>query len=513
MQFPHALNRWRVRPRSLTWHLVATCVALVLAVTVLVGTASGLAVRASLTDQLDGQVAGALERARFAPLLGPSDGPVLAPGDPGHSGPEGDREPGDIDDRRGQAVSTLTALWPTDRAPVGDVIAEGENGTTNRAALSSAALEVLDALPADGQPRTVDVPGVGDYRVAVYSDSAHGKVAAGLPTRPVTQVVGDLIAWQTLLTVLGGAIALAGGLLLVRHQLRPLRDVAATAHDVAALPLAAGDIELAPRVPAHLTDEATEVGQVGGALNTLLDHVEASLHARHVSEQQVRQFVADASHELRTPLATLGGYAELARRRPDDQAALRTALAKVEEEATRMTSLVEDLLLLARLDAGRPLLRQPVDLTRLVVEAVTDAWVVSPGHHWRLDLPERPVEVIGDEQRLHQVISNLLANARRHTPVGTVVTVSVRPDGFSVHDNGPGFPPGLVENAFERFSRADSARHRDGGTGLGLAIVDAVVTAHGGHVSLTSTPGDTLLTVVLPPESGVLSEDSGRGPR
>jgi two-component system OmpR family sensor kinase len=491
--------------------LVATVVALVLLVTVLVGIASTLAVRASLTHQLDDQVVGALNRARSAPLIDSTDGSLRDPEGSTNPGPdgdgpddhdgdhEGDHDGGDIGDRRGQAVSTLTALWNTGGAPLGDVIVQGRNGATSRVALSAAALSALDDVPADRRPRTVELPGLGDYRVAVVSDGGEGKVAAGLPTRPVTDVVADLLVWQALLILLGAGLAMAGGVLLVRRQLRPLRDVASTARDVAALPLAEGDIQLAPRVPDRLTDESTEVGRVGGALNTLLDHVEASLDARHRSEQQVRQFVADASHELRTPLATIGGYAELARRRPDDEAGLRTALAKVEEESSRMTSLVEDLLLLARLDAGRTLVREPVDLTRLLVEAVADARVLAPGHQWRLDLPEHPVEVVGDEQRLHQVVSNLLANARRHTPRGTVVTVAARSDGFTVRDNGPGFPPDLLNHAFERFTRADAARHRDGGAGLGLAIVLAVVRAHGGEVSVRSTPGDTQLTVTLLP--------------
>ena len=254
-------------------------------------------------------------------------------------------------------------------------------------------------------------------------------------------------------------------------------------------------------MPAHLTDEDTEVGQVGSSLNTLLEHVESSLEARHRSEQQVRQFVADASHELRTPLTTIKGYAELARRRPDDSLAVLTALDKVEAESGRMTSLVEDLLLLARLDSGRALERQPVDLTRLLLEAVSDARVLAPDHHWRLDLPETALQVVGDEQRLHQLATNLLANARKHTPAGTTVTVTARDGVLTVHDDGPGFPADLVPTAFERFARADTARTRtpDSGAGLGLALVHAIATAHGGSVALTSVPGDTTVTVRLPP--------------
>jgi two-component system OmpR family sensor kinase len=318
----------------------------------------------------------------------------------------------------------------------------------------------------------------------------------------VGQTVRSLLPLIAVFILLGTALAGLLGTVLVRRQLRPLREVADTAHEVAVLPLASGAGDITARVPERLTDERTEVGQVGAALNTLLGHVEGALGARYRSEQQVRQFVADASHELRTPLTTIMGYAELARRRPGDSAAAETALAKVEEESARMTALVEDLLLLARLDAGRPLAREPVDLTRLLVEAVSDARVVAPEHHWLLELADEPVVVAGDEHRIHQVVTNLLTNARRHTPAGTHVTVGVRPGGFTVHDDGPGFPPDLVDGAsrgaFERFARGDAARHREGGVGLGLSLVDAIVAAHGGQVTLRSVPGDTLIEVTLP---------------
>ena len=173
-----------------------------------------------------------------------------------------------------------------------------------------------------------------------------------------------------------------------------------------------------------------------------------------------------------------------------------------------MSALVEDLLLLARLDSGRALERRRVDLTQLCFEAVSDARVVGPLHRWRLVLPAdgdpeepAPVHATGDPLRLHQVITNLLANARKHTPAGTTVTVSVEPGGFSVHDDGPGFPPELIEHAFERFSRGDQSRHRehrDGGAGLGLSLVQAIVTSHGGAVTLDSRPGSTTLKVCLP---------------
>ena len=287
---------------------------------------------------------------------------------------------------------------------------------------------------------------------------------------------------EVLLGLLGVVTAGAAGTFVVRRPLRPLNDVAQTAHAVAVLPLESGDIGVTERVPERLTDERTEVGQVGSALNALLEHVEVSLAARHRSEQQVRQFVADASHELRTPLATIHGYAELSRRTPDDPAALASALTKVETETDRMSTLVDDLLLLARLDSGRPLDRTEVDVTRLLLESVGDARVLAPGHRWQLRLPDEPVTVTGDEQRLHQVVTNLLSNARHHTPSGTTVTVSAdaTDDGITitVHDDGPGLSPGLADHVFERFTRGDSSRTRaSGAPALGLRVA-AIVQAH-----------------------------------
>jgi len=214
--------------------------------------------------------------------------------------------------------------------------------------------------------------------------------------------------------------------------------------------------------------------------------------------------VADASHELRTPLASIRGYAELSRKERDPvPPAVSHALSRVESEATRMSLLVDDLLLLARLDAGRPLDREPVDLTHLVVDAVSDAHAASPAHTWRLDVPEESVMVEGDSARLHQVVANLLANARTHTPDGTTVLASVQRAGqhatLSVEDNGPGVPEALQPNVFQRFARGDSSRSRAAGsTGLGLSIVSAVAAAHGGRVALESRPGRTRFSVELP---------------
>lgn len=482
------------RPASLTSRLVLTTVGLVVVVAVLLATLSTLALRAYLNDQLDVDVRATLARAERVPagFQQLPAGPLDDPDDDGDD--DGDGPP----DVRGQAVGTLTVIYYDDYVDLGDVITDGDDGRTERQPLTDEVLALIDDLPADGDVHEIDLPGLGSYRVAIGETRGGNKVAAGLPSKDVEGAVSRLVGSAALLIAIGGVLAAGGGLLLVRRQLRPLTEVAATAHEVAALPLSEGDIDLTQRVPAHLTDERTEVGQVGAALNALLAHVETSLEARHRSEQQVRQFVADASHELRTPLATIAGYTELARKRPDADTTA-TALTKVEEESGRMTTLVEDLLLLARLDAGRPMSRETVDLTRLLVEAVSDARVLSPDHHWRIDVPEEPIEVVGDEQGLHQVATNLLANARKHTPAGTTVTVTGRPDGFDVHDDGPGFPEAFVDHAFERFARGDTSRNRAGGAGLGLSLVEAIVRSHLGTVGLRSEPGDTTVEVRLGP--------------
>jgi two-component system OmpR family sensor kinase len=237
-------------------------------------------------------------------------------------------------------------------------------------------------------------------------------------------------------------------------------------------------------------DERTEIGALGQALNKMLTRIESAFAERKASEDRLRRFVADASHELRTPLTSIRGYAELFRRgaadRPED---LATAMRRIEQESARMGVLVEDLLLLARLDQGRPLDRSPVDLSRLAADAVADARAVSPDSEIVLSNGS-PVMVLGDELRLRQVAANLLSNADVHTPPGTVVKVTVDADGdrarLVVSDDGPGLPPGMSDSVFERFFRVDKARSRTtgGGAGLGLSIVAAVAEAHGGTVRL-----------------------------
>ncbi|SDT71735.1 sensor histidine kinase [Actinoplanes derwentensis] len=373
-----------------------------------------------------------------------------------------------------------------------------------QALTAAAQTTVIAEVPADG--RRVDVSvgdGLPQYRMKkVTKDGNVYYIGISLEESNGTLLQ---VALFTGCVILGSLIIAGwGGALIVRRTLLPLDRVAATATRVSELRLDRGEVQLAQRVPEQDTDPRTEVGQVGAALNRMLDHVGNALEARHASEMQVRQFVADASHELRTPLAAIRGYAELSRRSrkpvPDE---IAHVLTRVESEAKRMTALVEDLLLLARLDAGRPLAQDPVDLTMLAVDAASDAHAAGPRHYWQLDLPEEPVTVIGDGARLHQVVANLLANARTHTPEGSTVTVKVGavPNAAVVQviDNGPGIQQDLVPRIFERFARGDSSRSRAAGsTGLGLSIVHAVVTSHRGKVGVQSRPGQTIFTVMLP---------------
>ncbi|MGZ4438312.1 MAG: HAMP domain-containing sensor histidine kinase [Nocardioidaceae bacterium] len=475
---------------------MATLVITLLVSTALVAVVTSLAMRGYLGGQLDAKIGESLGRAVDSTVHGvPPTQPQGSPDD-GHGGSDGDEPPGRF--ARAQEPGTLIVVYAgTDE--VGGVVTS--SGSPRR--VSSSVLRAVRAVPVDERVHTVHLPGLGEYRVKT-AQLPGGVVAAGLPTREVNGTVAKLVGSEVLLGLLVVLAAGVVGWTVVRRQLKPLREVAATAHEVAAMPLKTGEIGETIRVPEDLTDERTEVGQVGSALNTMLAHIEEALDARHRSEQQVRQFVADASHELRTPLSTIQGYAELTRRTASaDPAALGSAMTKVESEAQRMAGLVDDLLLLARLDAGRPLERREVDLTRLALEAVGDARVLAPDHRWALDLPEEPLTVTGDEQRLHQVLTNLLTNARRHTPPGTTVTVATRADGdhvlLTVHDNGPGLPPALVGRVFERFTRGDSSRTRaSGGAGLGLSLVQAITAAHGGSVSVASVPGDTTFTVRLP---------------
>ncbi|ORW88116.1 sensor histidine kinase [Mycobacterium szulgai] len=398
--------------------------------------------------------------------------------------------------------------------PAGMVAAVVNNGKTvdagyltssgARAALTPTAQTQLQQIAGSRSPVTLDLDGLGRYRVvAAPSRNGGDVIVTGLSMANVDATMFRVLIIFAIVTLIALVAATTAGIVIIRHALAPLRRVAQTAGEVVDLPLDRGEVQLPVRVAEADANPSTEVGQLGSALNRMLDHIAAALSTRQASETRVRQFVADASHELRTPLAAIRGYTELTQRMGDDPEAVAHAMSRVASETERITRLVEDLLLLARLDSGRPLEREPVDLTRLAVDAVSDAHVAGPDHQWELDLPPEPVMVPGDAARLHQVLTNLLANARVHTGAGTVVTtrLSTEPTHtlLQVIDNGPGIPKALQSEVFERFARGDTSRSRKGGsTGLGLAIVSAVVKAHNGTITVNSSPGYTEFAVRLP---------------
>ncbi|MFJ3643697.1 ATP-binding protein [Streptomyces sp. NPDC090108] len=504
---PHARVRRAGQPRTLRTRLVVASVTLIAVVCAVIGSVTTLALRSHLYEQLDGGLheAGKRVSGRFAP---PGQGGPAAP-DIGRSGRfGGEKTLSDFVTRGPQPQFTVVARVVDGRA------AEGVLGFKSTATLQmkpkvlgGTQLTALGSVPHDDDAHTVDVPGLGSYRVT-YAHGPNGDFYVGIPTKDTDGTISTLILIEVSVTVAALVAAGIAGTVIVGVATRPLRRVAATAGRVSELPLHSGEVNLSERVPEAECDPHTEVGRVGAALNRMLDHVHDALHARQRSETRVRQFVADASHELRTPLASIRGYAELTRRgREQVGPDTRHALGRIESEAARMTLLVEDLLLLARLDAGRPLRFERTDLVPLLVDTVSDARAAGTAHTWRLDLPDEPALVLADAARLQQVLVNLLANARTHTPPGTTVTARVRRHGpwlcADVEDNGPGIPAGLLPHVFERFARGDSARSRaTGSTGLGLAIVRAVAAAHGGSVTVESVPGRTAFSVRLPSLDG-----------
>ncbi len=468
-----------MRPRTLRARLIAGVLVLLALACAAVGVATSIALERFLVERVDQQLS--MTVGRFAASL------------------EHEDENGEHGDSRGQSIGTLGVRLVNGRVTHAAVVMVGNTSVR----LSARDTAALDAVPLDGRAHDVELSALDDYRVLAVAGKDGDVLVNGLPLEGAHTTLRRLQLIEMVVfagALLGTAIA---GTIWVRLSLRPLERVTATARRVTGLPLASGEVTLLERAPDD--DPRTEVGQVGAAFNRMLGHVEDALARRHASEQRMRTFAADASHELRTPLATVRAHVQLARRNPGpvpDE--VRHALERIESESSRMGALVDDLLLLARLDAGRPLARDEVDLSRMVIDATGDVHVSAPGHRWRLELPEEPVTVIGDADRLHQVVANLLGNASMHTPQGTTVTVTVRVTGpgkteLIVADDGPGIPEELQSEIFERFVRMDKGRSRlSGGSGLGLAIVKAVVVAHDGTVDVESRPGHTAFRMVLP---------------
>lgn len=494
---PHtgAWRNWSLRSRLLVGQI-----ALLTLACLGIGAVTELALYQYLVGQLDHQLQDAARRSsrlhaqpppppgrrQHRPRPGPGPDFLDAPGQ--QAGMVGAvREPGGGDDVADAGYLSISGL---------------------REDVSPTATAQLAGVTLGAAPVTRRLDGIGRYRV-VATESRHSDdvIVTGLPLAPVDDTLVRVLLIFGLLTLVAVAAVASAGSAVIRRALAPLRRVAQTAGEVADLPLDRGDATLPVRVAESDSNSRTEVGQLGAAVNRMLEHIATALATRQDSETRVRQFVADASHELRTPLAAIRGYTELAQRIPvadsADAQALTHALSRVQSETERMTQLVEDLLLLARLDSGRPLEHEPVDLSRLAVDALSDAHVAGPDHRWQLDLPDEPVTAPGDAARLHQVLTNLLANARVHTGAGTVVTLSVEVDGddavLRVADDGPGIPAEFLPEIFQRFARGDTSRSRKGGsTGLGLAIATAVVRAHRGSIAVTSEPGRTEFTVRLP---------------
>ncbi len=574
-------SRWAARPwralfhGSLTARLIASLVALVIVTCAVVGAATYTVLRHSLMANFDQALQAATQRQYQACATDNDDQWYPPPQD--HTSSYTDHDPGSspCDNKviQGQAAGTFGA-WKLDGHIQEAAIVNGEChvSAVDQATLMS--LPVAPQPPGQGGSGggtasppplptfTRDLPSLGGvYELTAVQQYKGGPVLyTGLPLNSVDKTLRDVAIAEAAVFAAVVLFVAGSGVGLVRLSLRPLRRVATTATMVTELPLDT-EVSLPARVPDD--DPRTEVGQVGAAINRMLQHVESALERRAASETRLRRFAADASHELRTPLAAIRGYAELALRQggpvPEN---VTHALRRVESESARMSMLVDELLLLARLDAGRPLEQEPVDLTRLTIEATSDAQVASPSHRWQLELPDEPLMVRGDEYRLRQVLGNLLSNAAKHTAPDTTVTVAVsaaqsaahgvpagpgpgaaqpaparaaearaagrRPAGtwpagtwpagtqpavqLSVTDNGQGIPPDLVPELFERFARGDSSRSRGtgsgaGSTGLGLAIVKAVVIAHHGTVNVTSHPGRTTFTITLPR----LAESPGDG--
>ena len=504
---------------------LAACVALALIVMV---AASTLVMRSWMLANMDSELHHLSQRA--GEDLDVEDAP-----DPEVEGDDSGDD--DSDDAGARAVPQSGGRVPRPGGPVvpggprgpgfgGSGIAEGtlqyvsEEGEAAGAVVSNfsvtylnePALAILAAVPTDGAPHTVRLKELGTFRVT--SQVVGNKtVLVGVQMDSVDDVVLMLVAVEVGLSLIVAIAAGFAGRAWVRRELRPLGVVRAAAADIASRDLA-DDAEDLTRVGEEATSGPVEVADVAGALNSMIDAVEDGMERRARSEAKLRQFVADASHELRTPLASVQGYAQLARR-DIDEASRTQALERISSEGARMASLVEEMLTLARLDGDRALKRDNVDVIPLILDALSDAHVVAPDHAWELgEAMDAPV--LGDEAALRQILTNLLANARVHTPAGTRVTVSLTraPQGaepdkgataspmvtLRVADDGPGIPAEIRDRVFDRFVRGDSSRTRDGrgSSGLGMSIVESLARAMGGSVRLVDSERGTVIDVTLP---------------
>lgn len=528
----------RKRSRLLTVRLSRFLAAAVAIALVTMLAASALAMHSWMTSKIDSSLESMLSRLEKNAELSLQQ-PVPPPPPP-TAGPQGDQDDHDDDHGPSQSKSPSSSASPSEHGPRGlrgpgssegqlqlikddNEIVSGVVKQFDVVELDSAAQQQILSLRCDGHGHNVSLPNLGAFRI-MCAQSESRTLVVGLSLAANNSTLIMLVALEGLIALVVIAGATFIGRKWIRREMLPLGEVAATARNIGSQDLiAAPTVDTFDRVDSSIAQPGDEVGDVGFALNTMIDNVETALQARAESEHRLRQFVADASHELRTPLASIQGYTQLLQRGATDQ---ELALSRIASESARMSGLVEDLLLLARLDAGRELASDPVDVIPLAIDAVSDAHAAGPDHQWSLDLPEIDDEadsctsctVLGDESALRQVFANLVNNARIHTPAGTHVKVGVQTiagtastPGFvrlSVADDGPGIAPELRATVFDRFVRGDTSRSRQGkgSSGLGLSIVSSIAEALGGRVDVDTLcegegqPGEhgTTFSVILP---------------
>ena len=528
----------RKRSRLLTVRLSRFLAAAVAIALVTMLAASALAMHSWMTSKIDSSLESML--SRLEKNAEPSLQQPVPPPPPPTAGPQGDQDDHDDDHGPSQSKSPSSSASPSEHGPRGlrgpgssegqlqlikddNEIVSGVVKQFDVVELDSAAQQQILSLRCDGHGHNVSLPNLGAFRI-MCAQSESRTLVVGLSLAANNSTLIMLVALEGLIALVVIAGATFIGRKWIRREMLPLGEVAATARNIGSQDLiAAPTVDTFDRVDSSIAQPGDEVGDVGFALNTMIDNVETALQARAESEHRLRQFVADASHELRTPLASIQGYTQLLQRGATDQ---ELALSRIASESARMSGLVEDLLLLARLDAGRELASDPVDVIPLAIDAVSDAHAAGPDHQWSLDLPEIDDEadsctsctVLGDESALRQVFANLVNNARIHTPAGTHVKVGVQTiagtastPGFvrlSVADDGPGIAPELRATVFDRFVRGDTSRSRQGkgSSGLGLSIVSSIAEALGGRVDVDTlcegegAPGEhgTTFSVILP---------------
>jgi two-component system OmpR family sensor kinase len=472
------------QPHDLRRQLVLGGIGLVTVAGVLIGLVSSFVVGRSLLDDVDQKLQQAADRV--AQVVDEAADPV---------GPSGRL------DRPGFQVGTLIAVVDGSEVSGAFIDPDGDLLIVEPSQLRS----FIGAEFSSDIPVTLRVfGGEGEYRALLVQRVGNNELVVALPLSDIRQTIGRLnlliVAITGIVIVFAGALGAYGA----RLALRPLDRMRATAQQITEQRLDRGQVTVGTRIPDELANPSTEVGQLGDALNRMLDHVDEAFRTRYRTESTMRRFIQDASHELRTPLSSIRGYSEFAIRfaetMPEDVA---RALDRIESESVRMTSLVEDLLTLARLDEGEKLTIAQVDLVALVNEAVADATVRGDGHNFSVESEVEELMIDADSQALFQVLTNLVQNARVHTPEGTRVVVRVMVNDthatLQVEDDGPGIDRDVLPAIFERFRKHQGGRVRKpGSTGLGLSIAQTIVAAHHGTLTVESEPGRTLFEIRLP---------------